>query len=274
MGEMTALFHASDLHLDHLSNAGRHEFYRDVRNVCGEGSLLLITGDITVAARLAEDVEALSDACGGRVAYVLGNHDYWGSSFSAVDAATRELNARLGSKTMCLDHVDRIRLSDDTFVVGDSGWYDGRNGSGYSSVFMNDWRYIRDYATSRRDSKAISAEVADVRAVRLSVKLDAALAAGAKKIVALTHVPPFAEACRYQGRPTDEHMLYWYSSRVIGDVLDGFCSDNPDVAVEVLCGHTHGGCRHVRHAGLAVTVAEAEYSWPRIAPWSPGLFAI
>lgn len=62
------------------------EFLRKVS--CAEFDAAVITGDISEAVRLPEDLVVLGEACAPRPLYfVLGNHDFFGSSFAEVDAA-------------------------------------------------------------------------------------------------------------------------------------------------------------------------------------------
>ena len=61
-------------------------------------------------------------------------------------------------------------------------------------------------------------------------------------------MPPYCEACWYEGRTTDKNWAPFFVCGEVGDALRAFSSDNPDQETTVICGHTH-------HAGV-VQIAE------------------
>ncbi len=56
----------------------------------------------------------------------------------------------------------------------------------------------------------------------------------------LTHIPPFKEACLYQGKISGDDWLPFFGSKASGDVLLEIAQQNHDIEFLVLCGHTHG----------------------------------
>ena len=80
-------------------------------------------------------------------------------------------------------------------------------------------------------------------AERLKGKL-ASVAESARHILVATHVPPFCEACWYEGRTTDENWAPFFVCGSVGDCLREFAEQNPHTRITVLCGHSH-------HPGLA-----------------------
>jgi len=264
----------SDLHLDHLSPEERKEFFGRVTASCDDpDTVLLVTGDITSQKTLFEHIDGLAQSSRGRMLYVLGNHDYWGGSFAQANTTLRP-HGMVDGHAVFMDLVDRVQLESDLCVVGESGWYDGRNGwQGRPKFIMNDWFYITEYRNNRTYSeKAFSEIIADARAAILEKKLQAALAAGNKRIIVLTHVPPWVETCRHLGRPSDQKALPWFSSQVMADTIDQVAKENPDVMFEVLCGHTHDGFKHHRDSNLHVHVSGAAYGAPYVREWTPNLW--
>ncbi|MBE0566466.1 MAG: metallophosphoesterase, partial [Krumholzibacteria bacterium] len=73
---------ASDIHLDHADPEAAAALCRRVR--ASGASALLLGGDISVAPALVADLELLADAAGLPIRFVLGNHDYYGGSVTAV----------------------------------------------------------------------------------------------------------------------------------------------------------------------------------------------
>ncbi len=263
--------HISDVHLDHCHPHVYDDFFVRIKEMTDPDTMLFITGDITSATKIWEHVDALAQASRGRMFYVLGNHDRWGGSFYDVDKILRP-HAIKGNHAVFMDLVDH-EIQENVCIVGDSGWYDGRNGEqGNPRFIMNDWFYIKEYKKSLLSERKLSEQLADERAELLEGKLRQAITNGHKNIVVLTHVPPYVESCRHMGRISDDYALPWFSSRIMSDTLDQIAGENPDVMFEVLCGHTHDRCVYRRHANVNVTVAGADYGRPRIDQWKPILW--
>ena len=85
-----------------------------------------------------------------------------------------------------------------------------------------------------------------------------------KKIIVLTHVPPFKEVCLHNGQISDDGWLPYFSSKVMGDVLMPFANDNPSIDFLVLCSHTHSDAHYQPLANLTVKTGKAEYYHPII----------
>lgn len=262
--------HASDLHLDHLNDEERAAFLASLAGMRDADTVTLVTGDTTVFRRLWEDLDAVAQAGAGPTLYVLGNHDLWGGSFALAPKALRNHSAPDG-KGVFMDLVGSVTLPDGAYVVGDSGWYDGRNGEqGNPRFIMNDWFYIEEYRG--KNPRSFSAVLADARASAMEAKLRAAIASGAERLIALTHVPPWVESCRHQGRVSDDYALPWFSSRAMADAIDQVSSEHPNVMIEVLAGHTHDRCSWRRSGNVNVTVAAADYGRPVARAWEPTLW--
>lgn len=261
----------SDAHLDHLNPIHYQNFLSLVRGECSSpDTVLLITGDTTTGRNVENDHINLTNNCLGKTMFVLGNHDRWNSSFADVE---RRLKTKFSNRedAFFLDVSDPIKIDDETFIVGDSGWYDGRNGLQESPRFiMNDWYCIKEYIG--HDPFQLSAQLADACAIRLESKLRAAIASGASRLIVLTHVPPFAEASRHLGRPSDFYALPWFSSQCTGDVLEQIAAEFQHVKIEVLCGHTHDKFYYKHSDNLVVHVAGAAYGNPCITKWQPTLW--
>jgi len=261
----------SDCHLDHITLEELKAFHKTVRDNTTMDTVLLVTGDITSARRLYEHIDGLGQACRGKMLYVLGNHDRWGSSLAQCERDLRPHGLPQGHSVF-MDLVDSIELEEGLHVVGDSGWYDGRNGlQGNPRMILNDWSYIGEYRG--KDERKCSAEIADARALILEAKLRKLCADPAThNVIVITHVPPFPEAALHMGRPGDDYAQPWFTSRVIGDVIDQIAKEFFWVKFEVLCGHTHSRAFYKRDDNLVVQTAEAAYGDPRIVPWTPTLW--
>ncbi|HEX4044706.1 MAG TPA: hypothetical protein VHZ76_03460 [Gammaproteobacteria bacterium] len=106
-------------------------------------------------------------------------------------------------------------------------------------------------------------QLADADAVKLENDLEKAVSQNPKKIIVLTHVPPFKEACLHEGKVSGDDWLPYFSSKVMGDVLTTIAQHNPQIEFLVLCGHTHSTA-NVYYGNLVVAVGKAEYCRPEI----------
>lgn len=264
----------SDLHIDHLNPEEKADFLTRVKRECDDpNAFLLITGDITSGRTLFEHIDNVAQASRARMLYVLGNHDLWGTSFAEANRVLRP-HGLVDGHAVFMDLVDRVQLEDDLCVVGDTGWYDGRNGlQGAPRFIMNDWFYISEYRSNKTMSeRAFSAVIADARAAILEKKLRAAVAAGNNRVIVLTHVPPWVEACRHMGQPSDTYALPWFSSQALADVIDQVAKEFFHVKFEVLCGHTHDRYEYKRDDNLFCYVTGAAYGAPYVREYKPRLW--
>lgn len=263
--------YCTDVHLDHLDPSELKRFYDEVRDATTMDTIMLVTGDITTSCKLFEHIDGLGQACRGKMLYVLGNHDRWGSSLAQCERDLRPHGVPQGHSVF-MDLVESIELEEGLHVVGDSGWYDGRNGlQGNPKMILNDWFCIQDY--KGKDERRCSAEIADGRAKVLEAKLRAVCASDkTTRVVVLTHVPPFPEAAFHMGRMGDDYAQPWFTSRVIGDVLDQVAKEFYWVKFEVLCGHTHSRAHYKRDDNLVVSTGQAQYGAPRVVIWAPTLW--
>jgi Icc protein len=83
-------------------------------------------------------------------------------------------------------------------------------------------------------------------------------------VIVATHIPPFREAAWYQGRPSADDYLPFFSCKAVGDVLLDVARSYPKCQILVLCGHTHGGGEVQAAENLRVVTGPAEYEKPEI----------
>ena len=91
-----------------------------------------------------------------------------------------------------------------------------------------------------------------------------ALAHDPKKIIVLTHVPPFKEACQHEGKISDDNWLPYFSSKIMGDVLMRTAQENPSINFLVLCGHTHSEAFFQPLENLTIKAGKAQYYQPEV----------
>lgn len=256
----------TDIHLNFLKVESRQKFYEDILATGCDATL--ISGDIAEAPSLINLLTEMVGQIKMPIYFIVGNHDYYRGIISDVRKALTELSAAQ-SGLFWLPATGLQHLASDTVVLGQDGWADGRLGNYQTSpVSLNDSRMIADLfqekMLGRQHLLQKMQELADVDAHALENDLLQAVKLQPKKIIVLTHVPPFKEACQHMGQISDDNFLPYFSSKVIGDVLMPFALDNPSIDFLVLCGHTHSDAEYQPTSNLIVKAGTAEYCKPTI----------
>jgi hypothetical protein len=212
---------------------------------------LFVTGDIGESDSVGRFVDEL-----GRIApiyYVLGNHDYYRSSIQAV---------RQNLPAGWLPAMDSVRLTEQTILIGIDGWGDARCGNLESMVQLSDWQLIEDFEPVRYDRAArieLLQELGTAEAFALGELL--ARVPACEHLVVQTHVPPFPEACIYDGVQSEPAWLPWFTCIATGELLAEYARAHPTRRITVLCGHSHG-------AGVVKPEPNLEV---RTGGWPPGI---
>jgi hypothetical protein len=161
-------------------------------------------------------------------------------------------------------------LGNQTLLVGEDCWADGRHGDYTNSrVLLNDSRMINKLFQSSILGKYALLEtmqhLADQDAQALKVRLSDVISNHRpKKVIILIHVPPFKEACLHDGKTSSDDFLPFFSSKITGEVLMQIAQENVDIDFLVFCGHTHGQAHFQPCDNLIVKVGTAEYRQPEI----------
>lgn len=258
---MSKLIWASDVHLNFLHNKkdSRNNFYYELKKA--EGDNILLTGDIAESQNVVLYIEEMQERTGKPVHFVLGNHDFYGSSILAAKQSVKHLNY--------LPKNMGTPLSDDTILIGVDGWGDCRNGDYENSrLTMSDWLYIDDlrkeYGKGMAKLKVQLMKLADMDASKLKRRVLKALNSGYKKIIIATHVPPFEEVCLNAGKKSTPSGLPFFSSQCLGSTILPIAKKNSAVDFLWLSGHTHSRARHKPCNNMTCKVAKAEYYHPQI----------
>lgn len=257
------LGHTSDIHLDHLQN--EHAFTAFAKHV-NDNTLdrLVITGDISNFYKLRYHLEWLDKHIAPPISFVLGNHDFWFSSFDITRKVVSDTCRKSDGHLTYLTARPTPQDLGSACLIGHDGWYDARNGTPETSgFFMNDWRYIHDYAPLQ-DVITLSREFANKAVAELYESLELA-AKHYTHIIIATHMPPWAEAHYYNGFPGTADAHPWYTCKVMGLMLETFASSHPNVNFTVLCGHTHGKCVYRPSFNLTCHVSGVDYGRPQLS---------
>jgi 3',5'-cyclic AMP phosphodiesterase CpdA len=277
---MPRLAWLTDLHLNFVSPARLAPLLCEIE--AANPDALLVGGDTGEAKSFAGYLRELAVRFDRPVYFVLGNHDYYGGSILVVREAARNLT-RESPLLQWLPAAGVVRLSDQTALIGHDGWGDGRAASFFKSdVILNDYLLIEELrnTTDLGDGpfrpplpaqlsvlteellRALHA-LGDEAAAYLRAVLPAALAR-AEHVLVLMHVPPFREACWYQGRPSDDNWAPHFTCQAAGEALLEIMHQHPHRRATVLCGHTHHGGRAEILPNLLVLTGNAEYGNPQI----------
>lgn len=243
--------HVTDVHADCLAPGELEAF---AAGLIGYDAVI-VTGDIAQADSLADSLETLRMG-GVPLYYVLGNHDFWGSSMEAVRES-------LASDEGYLHGLEApVWLGPHSVLLGVDGWYDCYAGRGLQGrVIMNDWYRIAEFQGARMGgegplvtSRSLGCDAARMAAARLE-----ALPEGVSRVVFATHVPPFRESARYSGRPSGDDYAPFFVAERMGDVLLQYAAEHPDTTITVLCGHSHEAYEYKPLPNLSVCTGRGDY---------------
>lgn len=259
----------TDIHLDHASTEARQELVDQIKSTSTE--YVLVGGDISSGAQIISDLKWLSEELKRKqICFVLGNHDYYGSSLNQVWDEVGGL-VRERSNLVWLDRSPIIEVDSETALVGSGLWCDWRAGNyRSSSVWLNDYRLISELKAnsfgpfgSRELLKDTLREVAERHLSVLRGQLEMVLGLGYSRILILTHVPPFWEGSFGPGGQVQnaEWAPHFVCAKA-GEEIREMAKLHPGVEFRVLSGHTHFGGEVQISDNVRVVNGSAEYQYP------------
>ncbi|MEM1244262.1 MAG: metallophosphoesterase [Pseudomonadota bacterium] len=257
----------TDIHLNFLEKKERDQFYEKI--IESASDVVLISGDIAEAPTVTMYLQEMVTYIGKPIYFVLGNHDYYHGDTNSVRSQMRQLT-RQNNLLKWLPACGAIPITKQTILIGQDGWADGQYGNYFNSpVVLNDSRLIIDllHATIQGKPALLSKmqQLANHDAECLAKDLMQAIKQDQpKKIIILTHVPPFKEACLYREKISDDDWLPFYSAKASGDVLEKIAKQQKNIEFLVLCGHTHSYAEYQPLHNLIVKVGHAEYYYPQL----------
>ena len=112
-----------------------------------------------------------------------------------------------------------MQLNNNTLLVGQDGWADGRLGDYHNSrVALNDSRMILIYSKKNfRKSQLLAKmqQLADYDASQLQEQLIQAAIQHPQRIIVLTHIPPFKETCLHEGKISNDDWLPYFAQKYL-----------------------------------------------------------
>jgi Icc-related predicted phosphoesterase len=252
----------TDPHFNHCPLAAWDRLIAQVHACQCDG--LIISGDISEGDDVVFQLRRLADAVGLPIHFVLGNHDFYHSSIERTRDAIRIAVAEHPLLNYLTDSAP-VSIG-GVALIGVDGWGDATVGDYQrSTVRLNDFRLIDDFFLASPSLwKSILRDLGQCSARRLESLLLSANELH-KRLLVVTHVPPFRQACWYQGKTTDDNWAPFFVSGQCGDALIDFAQSKPDSTIDVLCGHTHSGGIAKMRDNLIITTAGADYGSPKVA---------
>ncbi|MBN1213333.1 MAG: metallophosphoesterase, partial [candidate division Zixibacteria bacterium] len=196
----------TDIHLDFPSPRTLVKFMRALK--LSPADVIVISGDIASGPSVEHFLTKIGQKTARTLYFVLGNHDFYGSSFKTVRERVRLLTLSQPG-LVWLSEKGVISLTGTTALIGHEGWADGRLGDyERSEVVLNDYLHIMEFQPSgftggtalrpKSERLLIMQRLADEAAAHFEKYLEEALQSH-RAVLAITHVPPFEQASRYRG---------------------------------------------------------------------------
>ena len=258
---MSRVAWVTDPHLDHASPEALETFQGELLEARVTG--VIVTGDIAESIGLQRYLDWFREHCRGDLWFCLGNHDFYYDSIDRVRATAAAWARETAS--YYLNIAEPMEMAPGVGLVGHDGWADGRTPSYERSlVFMHDSRLIADFAGQDKLTRwETMKRLADESANWIEQQIVRA-AERWRTIYVATHVPPYREACWYNGEISDDHWAPHFTNVAFGERLIELADRFPQHRFHVLCGHTHGGGSFSPQANLTVETGAAEYGSPRV----------
>lgn len=202
-------------------------------------SALILTGDLSEGDDVAYQLRCLAETFEIPIYFVLGNHDFYGKSIGQTRRDIIDLSREVGCLTYLTDSGPIIPKKGFA-IVGEDGWGDATQGDYEGSIVrLNDFALIEDFRQSDPSTwQSILQEQGRQSAERLRHKLSS-LPNDTDHVLVATHVPPFREACWYEGKTTNDDWAPFFVCGSVGELLKEVAASTPDRQYTVLCGHTH-----------------------------------
>lgn len=257
---MKKLCWVTDLHLDLATEEAKRKLVLGIQEQ--KANWIVVTGDVSEKGTSFQVLTDLQKEVGIPLYYVLGNHDYFGSSYEYIRSlAAKYPNIGYLTTGMIVD------LDAKTCLVGQDGWPDGGAGDFESSrVLLKDFLVISDFmGYGKHQWRRIMEEFSRQSTLEGEATLLKAFETYDKVIFA-THVPPFRECCYWQGEPSRDDWAPFFVNQTLGKMFIEMMENYPDKELLILCGHTHAAMEYHPLPNLTARVGHADYGTPKSNP--------
>lgn len=266
--EAHRLVWATDIHLDHMKKKPNEveDFIKSITHL--NPDLLVLTGDIDMGFDVITTIKKIAELVNCKVFFVLGNHDFYGSSIASVRQEAIEFTHEQ-SNALYLHNAGIVELNQSTVLIGTDGWADGCAGDIIKSHFaLNDFVYINELKVSSAEeihTKEMKERLISFAKPSIDYieEILPKIFQDYQKAILATHVPPFWEASYFKGKQSDESSAPFFVSKSLGDKLLEVMKVFPEKELIVICGHTHHEREYHPLPNLKVVVGAAEYGKPK-----------
>lgn len=276
---MARLVWLTDLHLNFVGEEQIGQLASEIENA--HPAALLIGGDLGEACSWEAYLLQLDRLLEVPIYFVLGNHDYYGGSLAQVRERARQVTQSV-DRLYWLPACSPIFLDARTALVGHDGWGDARAASfRRSQVLLNDYFLISELRAAAALPEGVKTWWGEPSAI-LNAGLESQLQdlgdeaaahfldvvpkalSDREHVIVLMHVPPFREACWFEGGLSDDDWAPHFCCIAAGEALVEVMKQHPEKRMTVLCGHTHSEGRAEILPNLIVHTGGAEYGEPAI----------
>lgn len=269
---MIKIAHITDTHLDFISDEDTCEYFQTLADIHKNVDIIVHSGDISHSHHVRDNIISMMRFIKKPIAFVLGNHDYY---YSQIQNVRSEIT-KLVSTTFVKNAVHYLTTSEpiyvnDVCIIGHDCWYDAHHGNPWAGGALNDWRFIREFANVSEGRTCVNEDIINLArclalegAVHIERNIEKAINNDFKKIVVVSHVPPFAESHVFNGDRGTSPALPWYTCKALGDLLISVALDNPDVEFLSLHGHTHSFFDKKIMPNLQTRVGNSVYGNPGV----------
>ena len=273
-GEVKSITWAADIHLDFLTPENLIAFYDTV--LAQKSDLVILAGDIEHGATtlrlpqsmgVANRLNEMQKRTGCSIALILGNHDFYFSSFAEVRQNVCALCKRSPSITYL--HESGVHLlNQTTALIGVDGWTDSREGNFYASdLTLADFFAIKDFGLQT------PSEIPTPKVKQQLEALGEASCAYVRQIlpqafeyrdhvIVVTHCPPFREASYHEGKVADDNGAPFFVNKGLGSTLLEIMKTHTNKSCLVLCGHTHSRADYAPLPNLRILTTGSDYKKP------------
>ncbi len=248
----------TDVHFNFVEPAQVEQYLVDIAAEAPEA--ILLGGDIGEADSVVPYLEMMANRWTCPIYFVLGNHDYYRGSILGVREAVSELTGRIPQLIYLTEQTSAIRLTDEIGLIGHDGWADARVGDYMRSmIMMNDYLLIDELRAHDKASRQIALQELGDAAGDFVEQMLAESLQKYPEMVLLTHVPPFREACWYDGGISDDEWIPHFTCMAVGHAIRSVMRKHPEQRLTVYCGHTHGQGSCQPLPNVTVETGPAEY---------------
>ncbi|HEV8051863.1 MAG TPA: metallophosphoesterase [Parachlamydiaceae bacterium] len=261
-GIIKRLAWSTDLHLD-AAGRSQSDVYLDLL-IAHEPDIVLIGGDVSNGITTFAHLGNMAKRFEKDIFFVLGNHDFYNGSIPVIRNDAKNIGA-IASNLHYLTDGAVIELSEQTALIGHDGWSDAYAGDFIKSdVMLNDYFLIDELKRLTHEERFLKLhELGEEAAVSVNKLLLTALEKY-DRVILLIHVPPFVEACLYEGHPADDNWIPHFVNIATGKVLEAIMKTKPEKELLVLCGHTHWGQDIQILPNLRVVTGHSELGIPNV----------